>query len=148
MLALGACTADDGAGPAGSGPGVLRPTAPPVDSDTALATEVGRAIGDADALLAAVVSDYPALRPRLVPLRRTHAAHLRVLDDLDLSAADAPRVPQGGRRVALRAALRREQALQRELDRACLAAESGSLATLLGAMSAALGQRLTVLGAA
>ncbi|WP_345268648.1 hypothetical protein [Nocardioides nanhaiensis] len=147
VLVLGACTADgEDTGP--SGPGVLRPTAPPVSADTTLATEVARAIGDTDALLAAVVTAYPALRPRLVPLRRTHAAHLRVLDELELSAPGTPRAPQGGRRVALRATLRREQVLQRELDRACLAAESGSLATLLGAMSAALGQRLAVLGAA
>lgn len=147
VLTLGACTDDvDDAGP--TGPGVLRPTAPPVSADTTLATEVARAIGDTDALLAAVVSTYPALRPRLVPLRRTHAAHLRVLDDLELPERGTPRAPQGGRRVALRATLRREQVLQRELDRACLAAESGSLATLLGGMSAALGQRLAVLGAA
>lgn len=144
-LTLAACT--EGADDLPAAPGVVTPTAPPESADTVLATRTARAIADTDALLAAVVTAYPALRPRLVPLRRTHAAHLAVLDDLDVPARATPRAPAGGRRAALRATLRREQALQRELDRACLAARSGSLATLLGSMSAALGQRLTLLGA-
>lgn len=146
VLALAACTGRSADPPAG--PGVVTQTAPPVSADTTLATEVAGAIAEVDALLGAVVAAYPALRPRLVPLRRTHAAHLGVLGELDVPAPSAPRTPAGGRRAALRAAVGREQALQRELDRACLEAESGSLATLLGSISAALGQRLALLESA
>jgi len=112
----------------------------PADPDAQL---VRRVVDDVTGALALVAGAGRARRPlasQLAPWRDLHEAHLEALD-----AADRIRpVRVGGPVSSLRARVRRqEMTLQRRLADAAVAAESGSLASLLGTMSAAVAQQLT-----
>ena len=112
----------------------------PDDPDAQL---VRRVVEDLTGALALVAGAPRARRPlasELAPWRDLHAAHLEALDAADRVRA----VRVGGPASALRARVRRQEtALQRRLAAAAVAAESGSLASLLGTMSAAVAQQLT-----
>ena len=138
--ALGGCTADS----PGSPTAAVSTSAPPVDADQTLATDVALRLAAIGAYADRLAEDLPALRRTVRPFRRLHAAHLEALGGLDESVpSPAPVTAEPA--AALRAFRREEQGLQRELVRAAVLAESGTLAKLLASMSAAVAQHLAVL---
>lgn len=143
-----ACTSDGpSGGPSGgsrsTGPGT--PTAPPAAGDELLVEEVVARIGATAALVGGALDGFPGLVPQRRALARLHAAHLAALD-ASPTEGGAPAPAPRTRAEALRLVRRRESALQRFLVGASVAAESGALARLLASMSAAVAQRLAVLG--
>jgi hypothetical protein len=140
-LAVAGCTTDDGDPPTSTS----TTSAPSVDADSTLVSDVAGRIAAADALVRQVLRDSPLLRSDLGPLRRMHEAHLEALGGYDGSAR-SPRPPRGRPTDALQQVATSEQRLQRTLATAAVRAESGTLAKLLASMSAAVAQRLAVLG--
>lgn len=105
--------------------------------------EAREALAAAATLVTAAQRSVPSLRGVLAPLLALHEAHAEALGQpLDL--------PRAARRAApadpLLALVRdREEQLRVRLADLSVAADSGSLARLLGSMSAGLAQRLAVL---
>jgi hypothetical protein len=140
-LAVAGCTTDDGDPPTSTSTA----SAPSVDADAALVSEVAGRVAAADALVRQVLRDSPLLRSDLDPLRRMHEAHLEALGGHD-GPARSSRPPRGRPADALRQVATSEQRLQRSLATAAVRAESGTLAKLLASMSAAVAQQLAALG--
>lgn len=123
----------------GTGPEEL----PEADADTALLEQVREQITAADSVVAELLQQHPGLRVRLRPLRRMHAAHADAIEGFgDRVPADLGAVP---RRQGVATARRTEKALQGELVRAAVRAESGALAKLLASMAASVAQHLAAM---
>ena len=95
---------------------------------------------------------FPGAAELLRPLRRSHRAHVRVLDDLWRSTPRQPSGSAGGRvpadRRAALADLRRAE--QRAVDARladCLDARAGQLAALLASIAASDAQNVSLLAA-
>jgi hypothetical protein len=139
-LAAGGCTSDAPGSPAEP----AATSAPPVDADQELVTEVAVRLAAMAVFVDALSRDFPKLRADLRPLRRLHAAHLAAVGGFE-DGVPSP-APNEGRPVEVTRDLRRsEQQLQRELAAAAVRAESGALAKLLASMSAAVAQHVAVL---
>jgi len=121
-LAVSGCDNSDTPDPA-DGPS----STPQVDPDTELVDAVLVDLGIAEEL---------ATTAGLPELAAMHRAHIDVLE------GDPPLAPTTTRRVARAAVPQTEQRLQRRLEAATVAAESGPLARLFASMSAAVSQRL------
>jgi hypothetical protein len=133
LVAVGGCDAgDDAARPSLLGSGSPTATAD-VDPDSTLVDQVVAHLVAAEQLAAA------GRRPDLVALHRAH---------LDALEADQPAPGRPARRRTPAEVRRGEVLLQRRLDDAALAAESGALARLLASMAAAVAQRLAAMPAA
>lgn len=122
--------------------GAVTPTAPAVDADSTLVTEVARAIAATSALATATGTTVTALARTGSHLARIHDAHLAELGGAE--AAQAPVVPTG-RGAAREGLLLAEQRLQDRLVLAAGTAESGALAQVFAAMAAAIAQQRAVL---
>ena len=118
LVAVAGC--DDGETPAPAA------TASP-DPDVALVDGVLTELADAERLATAAGA---------IELAALHRAHIEALDG-------TPPTGVPGRTAGSDAVRRREQRLQNHLESAALQAESGALARLLAAMSAAVSQRLS-----
>ncbi len=138
---LTGCDAIDDVLGSGDDPGVsgaVTPTAPPADADSSLVESVLASISTTGALAAATASAVPGLKVA-ARLARVHDAHAAELGGS--VTAPAPEVTTD--RAASRAALvSAEAALRDRLVDAAREAHSGSLAQVLAAMAAALGQVL------
>jgi hypothetical protein len=132
-LAAGGCTSDAPGSPAEP----AATSAPPVDADQELVTDVAVRLAAMAVFVDALSRDYPALRADLRPFRRLHAAHLAAVGGFE-DSIPAP-APNEGRPVEV------TRELRRELAAAAVRAESGALAKLLASMSAAVAQHLAVL---
>ena len=131
---------DPGADDPPSGPG---PSAAPDDPDAGLVEDVAADVAATLLLVESVRRRHNGFRRPLAELVRVHEAHLEVLGS---SRPSGRRPPRAGSSADAMATLRaREQRHQRLLVDRAVAAESGRLARLLGSMSAAVAQQLTVL---
>lgn len=117
--------------------------------DVAVAVEAVAAIRTVHELLAQVAAARPALAAETAELKEMHQVHLDALtgavpDRVDTSpSASATAAKLSATRVFVR---RTETDLHDRLVALALRAESGPFARLLGAMAAAISQRLAVLG--
>jgi hypothetical protein len=113
---------------------------PVADPDAALVDAVIAEVTEVAGVVTGAARAARALSAELAPWRRLHDAHLAALE----AEVDARARPLRGSTVELRSLVRRrETALQRRLADDAVAARSGSLASLLATMSAAVAQRLT-----
>ena len=112
---------------------------PSADPDATLVDAVIADITEVAGVVAAARRTGRALGAELSPWRGLHAAHLAALEaDADVRAGRVR-----GSAAELRSLVRRrETALQRRLADGAVAARSGSLASLLATMSAAIAQQL------
>ena len=117
------------------------PSETPVeDPDTALVEDVRTDIAATAAVVTGAGRGRPKVARTLRGFDRLHRSHLDELPDGD---ADAPRTPVRGTDAAALSRVRgAESRLQRRLAEAAVAADSGSLASLLASMSAAVAQEL------
>ncbi|KRB76054.1 hypothetical protein ASE01_13540 [Nocardioides sp. Root190] len=122
--------------------GAVTPTAPAVDADSALVSEVTQAIAATSALATATGTTVAALARIGTHLARIHDAHLVELGGAD--PAQAPVVPTD-RATALKGLVLAEQRLQDRLVLAAGAARSGALAQVLASMAAAVAQQRAVM---
>lgn len=137
LLATGCGTQDGSPAEAGA----EETTAPAVDADSELVTDVVGHISAALALATATAKAVPALRPLGKQLAALHRSHL---DELGQSGeGDAGRV-KGTADAARVRLLHSEEQLQQRLVRAAIAAESGALAQVFAAMAAAIAQQRAV----
>lgn len=144
-FALSGCDGVDGLLGGDDDPGVsgeVSPTAPAVDDDSALVSEVAAAIAAVAALATATGTTVPALARVGAHLARLHEAHLERLGGAE--APDPPAVP-ATRRAALARLLQAEVRLQDRLVAAAGEAGSGGLAQVLASMAAAVAQQRAVL---
>ncbi|HTW13531.1 MAG TPA: hypothetical protein VMF51_00310 [Nocardioides sp.] len=116
-------------------------SAPPEDADTTLVAGV---VVDLTGLLATVRAVPRPERAAFRPLARLHRQHLLALGADEAVTAASPSVP-ASEPVAAAEAVRQERRLQGRLATAAVAAQSGELARLLAAMSAAVAQHLAAL---
>lgn len=141
VLVLTGCDPIDDLLGSGDDPGVsgaVTPTAPPADADSSLVESVLAATSTAGALAAATASALPGLKVA-ARLARVHDAHAAELG----GSVTAPAPDVATDRATARAALvSAENALRDRLVDAAREAHSGSLAQVLAAMAAALGQVL------
>jgi hypothetical protein len=142
-LAVGGCDLAPGGTPPDAAPPTASPDERPgveEDPDVALVETIRGEIGATLALVTAA-SGRPALRRELAAWRRLHRQHL---DAFPGEASQAPGTTVSGSAARLRArVLAREEQLQGTLAGAAIEADSGSLATLLASMSAAVAQQLS-----
>lgn len=144
-LALAGCDAVDGILGGDEDPGVsgqVTPTAPAVDGDSALVTEIAGAIAAVGALATATGAKVPALARTGAHLARIHQAHVDRLGGAE--PVDPPAVP-AARPAALQRLLQAEERLQDRLVEAAGQAGSGGLAQVLASMAAAVAQQRAVL---
>ena len=112
---------------------------PAADPDVALVEAVVADVTELAGVVAGAVRARRALGAELAPWRRLHAAHLAALE----SDADVRAERVRGSAAQLRSLVRRrEAALQRRPADGAVVARSGSLASLLATMSAAVAQQL------
>jgi len=129
-----------GAGDEPGDSGVVSPTAPAADADSALVEDVLTAI-TATGALAAATATLPGLTGLGTRLARLHRGHARELG----GGADAPLPAVSGPRASARTALLGAEAdLQARLVDAARQAQSGALAQILAAMAAAIAQQRAV----
>ena len=122
--------------------GAVTPTAPAVDADSDLVTEVVTAVAAVAALATATGTTHPGLAATTARLEALHAAHLAELGGTD--PAPAPTVA-GTRPAALTALEQAETRLQDRLVQAAGEARSGALAQVLASMAAGVAQQRVAL---
>lgn len=139
-LVTGACTSDS---PGSSGTPSASPSTsvPPVDADQELVSDVAVRLATMQAFVDGLARDFPGLRGELRPFLRLHAAHLEAVGGFE-DSVPAPAPTTGSPVEVVRALLRSEQRLQRDLVRAAVGAESGALAKLFASMAAAVAQQV------
>ena len=120
--------------------------------DVAVAVETVTLLRGADSAATTTGARHPALAPRVAGLLDTHRAHLAAVvdavpDGVDTTASGAPYVVPARPALALAQLVRTEHALHDSLVGLAMRAQSGAFARLLGAMAAAVSQRLKELGA-
>jgi hypothetical protein len=113
---------------------------PPEDPDAALVDAVVAEVTEVAGVVAGAARAARALGGELEGWRRLHRAHLVALE---ADGDPGPRRVRGSTPELRDLVRRREAALQRRLADAAVAAHSGSLASLLATMSAAVAQRLS-----
>lgn len=118
------------------------PTAPAVDTDSALVADVAETIAIAAALATATATTVPGLAGPALRFTRLHEAHAAELRST--ATAEPPAVP-GGRQAARAALLQSEAALQARLVDAAQSAGSGALAQVFASMAASLAQQRAAL---
>lgn len=146
LVVLTACDVDDlrppedGASPVPSpAPGATETPEP--DADTVLAESAAYDIASTLVLVDSARRAFPRLRRDLQSFARMHRAHLAVLEAPDDRSIPAP--DRGDTPIEARERVRTaEQALQRTLADAAVAAQSGALARLLASTSASVSQHL------
>lgn len=109
------------------------------DADTRLAEDAAYEIAVALALVDSVRRSFPRLRVQVQPLARMHRTHLTVLEPPAERSIPAP-AAAATRAEALQRVRTAEEALQRTLTVAAVAAQSGALARLLASVSASVAQ--------
>lgn len=143
LAGIGATGCDAGAQREGS-PG-RAPTSeqPAADPDSALVDAVVAEVAEVAGVVAGAARARRALSDELATWRRLHLAHLAALE----AEPDERPAQVRGSAAQLRSLVRRrEAALQRRLADGAVAARSGSLASLLATMSAAVAQQLAAGG--
>lgn len=147
LLVVTACDVDDLRPPEdeaaptptpSSGPSSTSGAAEP-DADTRLAEDAAYEIAVALALVDSVRRSFPRLRVQVQPLARMHRTHLTVLEPPAERSIPAP-AAAATRAEALQRVRTAEEALQRTLTAAAVAAQSGALARLLASVSASVAQ--------
>lgn len=145
LLVVTACDVDDlrppedeAAPTPSSGPSSASAGAEP-DADTRLAEDAAYEIAVALALVDSVRRSFPRLRVQVQPLARMHRTHLTVLEPPAERSIPAP-AAAATRAEALQRVRTAEEALQRTLTVAAVAAQSGALARLLASVSASVAQ--------
>jgi len=149
-LATGGCTLDnpldeDRPTPAAQAVRTLSP-------DVAVAVEAVTLLRSAESAVTSTGERHPALVARLAGLLDTHRGHLAAVvdavpDGVDTTASGAPYAVPERPAPALAQLARTEHALHDSLVGLAVRAQSGAFARLLGAMAAAVSQRLKELGA-
>lgn len=141
VVGLGASGCEVAAPPADPSGEPTRPTPEPdADPDTALVESVVEELTAALALVTGAARARRALGGELAPWEDLHTAHLTALE-ADVSGV-RPLIVTGSVSVVRRRVRGSESRLQRRLGDRAAAARSGSLASLLATMSAAVAQQL------
>ena len=143
LAGIGAAGCDAGGRREGSPRRAPTSEQPAADPDSALVDAVVAEVAEVAGVVAGAARARRALRDELATWRRLHVAHLAALEaEID----ERPARVRGSAAELRSLVRRREAALQRRLADGAVTARSGSLASLLATMSAAVAQQLAAGG--